>query len=224
MAHKNFKNKSFKRAKTSRPFKKLFLIACEGEKTEPNYIDDLVKQEKAKRRIAVGSKVLFVNHQHTDPSGVLEDLLSDSAYESAEQRWIVIDRDAVENIKSENGGHTQENFDNALLKASKEDVGVAYSNPCFELWLILHFEYRDSASSRIDVQRKALELLKKNKLLKAGDSIDILKAKKGLFTELGEKRLATAVKFAEKLYKKNGDTRNNPCTTFYQLINAIQDF
>lgn len=47
-----------------------------------------------------------------------------------------------------------------------------------ELWLILHFEYRDSSSSRIDVQKKALQLLKKSGLLKSNATVDDLKAKK----------------------------------------------
>lgn len=224
MAHRNFKNKSFKRKKKSLSLRKLFLIACEGEKTEPNYIDDLVQSEKDAKRIAIGSKVLIVNHQHTDPCGVLTDLCSDPNYEDAEQRWIVIDRDAVENIKSENGGHTQKNFDEALRNASEKGVSVAYSNPCFELWLILHFEYRDSSSSRIDVQKKALQLLKKNKLLKPDAIIDDLKAEKGLFTALGEKRLEKAIKGAEKLYEKNSGACQNPCTTFHKLIEAIKSF
>ncbi|MEE1277106.1 MAG: RloB family protein [Fibrobacteraceae bacterium] len=224
MAHRNFKNKSFKRKKKSLSLRKLFLIACEGEKTEPNYINDLVQSEKDAKRIAIGSKVLIVNHQHTDPCGVLTDLCSDPNYEDAEQRWIVIDRDAVENIKSENGGHTQKNFDEALCNASEKGVSVAYSNPCFELWLILHFEYRDSSSSRIDVQKKALQLLKKNKLLKPDAIIDDLKAEKGLFTALGEKRLEKAIKGAEKLYEKNSGACQNPCTTFHKLIEAIKSF
>lgn len=224
MAHRNFRNKSFKRKKKSLSLRKLFLIACEGEKTEPNYINDLIQSEKDARRIASGSKVLIVNHQHTDPCGVLTDLCSDPKYEDAEQRWIVIDRDAVENIKSENGGHTQENFDKALCGASEKGVDVAYSNPCFELWLILHFEYRDSSSSRIDVQKKALQLLKKSKLLKPNATINDLKAEKGLFTALGETRLEKAVKGAEKLYEINGGTRQNPCTTFHKLIEAIKSF
>lgn len=224
MTHRNFKNKSFKRKKNRQPFKKLFLIACEGEKTEPNYIEDLVRRGKETRKIAVGSKVLIVHHQHTDPCGVLTDLLSDPNYEYAEQRWIVIDRDSIENIKSENGGHTQENFDRALLGSSKAGVDVAFSNPCFELWLILHFEYRDSASSRVDVQKKALELLKKNKLLKPEASLDDLKAEEGLYSALGEKRLIKAVKNAEKLCEIHGNECLNPCTTFHKLINAIKGF
>ncbi len=224
MAHRNFKNKSFKRKKKSLSLRKLFLIACEVEKTEPNYINDLVQSEKDAKRIAIGSKVLIVNHQHTDPCGVLTDLCSDPNYEDAEQRWIVIDRDAVENIKSENGGHTQKNFDEALCNASEKGVSVACSNPCFELWLILHFEYRDSSSSRIDVQKKALQLLKKNKLLKPDAIIDDLKAEKGLFTALGEKRLEKAIKGAEKLYEKNSGACKNPCTTFHKLIEAIKSF
>ena len=110
------------------------------------------------------------------------------------------------------------------MDSSKAGVNVAFSNPCFELWLILHFEYRDSASSRFEVQKKALELLKNNKLLKPKAALDDLKAGKGLFSALGEKRLAKAVKNAEKLWEINGEECLNPCTTFHKLINAIKGF
>lgn len=66
--------------------------------------------------------------------------------------------------------------------------------------------------------------MKKNKLLKSDATVDDLKAEKGLFTALGEKRLEKAVKGAEKLYEINGGTCQNPCTTFHKLIQAIKSF
>lgn len=222
MTIRDFRKKSFQRKVAKRSPKKLFLIACEGEKTEPNYINDMVESYKRAGKIAIGSRVLIVNHQHTDPAGVLKDLLAHPYFEDAEQRWIVVDRDEVENIKSENGGHTQENFDFAMQESASHNVDVAYSNPCFELWLVLHFEYRDSSSSRVDIQKKALELLKKEKILRVSDKIDDLKAAKGLFMVLGEKRLNTARKNAEKLYCRHGENRDNPSTSVHKLVDAVE--
>ncbi len=224
MAVRDFKKKSFQRKIVKRNPKKLFLIACEGEKTEPNYICDLVDFCKRTGKIAIGSRVLIVNHQHTDPTGVLKDLLGHPNFEDAEQRWIVIDRDEIENIKSENGGHTQENFDQAIRESTLHNVEIAYSNPCFELWLVLHFEYRDSNCSRIDIQKKALDLMKKEKFLPSSAKVNDLKAIKGMFTMLGEKRLIVAMKNAERLYKLFGQDYRNPSTSVHKLVEAVENF
>lgn len=52
--------------------KKAFLIACEGECTEPNYIKNLVAVEKLNKNIAEGTVVKIATHQHSDPCGVLQ--------------------------------------------------------------------------------------------------------------------------------------------------------
>jgi hypothetical protein len=48
------------------------------------------------------------------------------SYEENDEIWTVFDRDA----------HPQ--FDEAVKLCEQNRVGVARSNPCFELWLILH--------------------------------------------------------------------------------------
>ena len=53
---------------------KSFLIASEGECTEPNYINGLVKYQKQQHLIAAGTKVIIAKHQHSDPCGVITDL------------------------------------------------------------------------------------------------------------------------------------------------------
>ena len=48
--------------------RKTFIIACEGECTEPNYINGLVKYQKELHVIAEGTTVIIAKHQHSDPT------------------------------------------------------------------------------------------------------------------------------------------------------------
>ena len=61
--HDNFKNFSPEVRKGEHiNVRKSFIIACEGECTEPNYINGLVKYQKQQRLIAVGTKVIIAKH------------------------------------------------------------------------------------------------------------------------------------------------------------------
>jgi len=130
----------------------LLLIACEGEQTEPNYLrgylSDLIRE-----KIISSRSYIIVPHGHTDPVGVLKDLLNyrkDGLVASDfERKWIFIDRDEVRT--NETSGHTQENFNAAIVQGVKNNVKVAWSNPCFELWFLLHYVYRCTPVDRSDL-------------------------------------------------------------------------
>ena len=200
--------------------RKAFLIACEGICTEPNYILGLVQYEKGNKRIAEGTVVKIAQHQHSDPCGVLNDLLTAPNRDSFDECWIVIDRDEVEYKGNGIGGHTKENFDKAIEGCKNNKVEIACSNPCFELWIVLHFEYRDTQCSRDDIQHKALEklntLLSKGKQLK---KVDDMKSMTDLYPLLKEKT-GVAIKFAEKL-SANEERQENPSTGVYKLVKAL---
>ena len=56
--------------------------------------------------------------------------------------WCVFDRDEHENVNV------------ALDDARRNDISVGFSNPCFELWLLIHFEDQRAHIGRQDVVRK----------------------------------------------------------------------
>lgn len=219
--HQNLKSISHeKRKPESKESKKVFLIACEGICTEPNYILGLVKYQKSMQVIAAGTEVIIPPHQHSDPYGVLQDLLGTPNYESYDELWIVIDRDEVELKRKGFGGHTEENFQKALKESKEHGVKVACSNPCFELWIVLHFEYRDTACSRGDIQKKALvkinSILPKEKQLK---KVENLKSGENLY-DLLKNRVDIARRNAKKL-KANEKIKANPSTGMYKLLDSL---
>lgn len=219
--HNSLKNTEslVRKGETKTPLK-AYLISCEGICTEPHYIKGLVDYEKANRKIAEGTEVLIAKHGHSDPLGVLQDLLDTPNYESYDELWIVIDRDEIELKGKGFGGHTKENFQKALEESKKHGVAVACSNPCFELWIVLHFEFRDTACSRDDIQKKALEkvnsILPKDKQLK---NVDDLKALKNLYDLLKDK-VDTARINAAKL-KANEEKNENPSSGMYKLLDSL---
>lgn len=201
--HKRDKNKIDK--------KSVIILACEGSKTEKNYFkaffDYLIRTGNLSPRSYV-----FANHQHTHPTGVLNDLLhykgtDGLTYKDFDNKWIVIDRDE-ERLKGE--GHSLQDFNNAILASQSKNISVAYSNPCFEIWYLLHFNYYDSSIDR-DTAYSKLENIMKN--YKKGD--------KSHFTNLFD-NLDTAIINAKKLDDTSAldiyNAQKNPITTVYKII------
>lgn len=190
------------------------LIACEDSVSAPLYFRAIFTDLVKNHAIAASSFVI-AKHGHTDPEGVLEDLLAHPNYEEFSHKWIVIDRDEE---RTNGGGHTLENFNKAILEAKKNKVEVAYSNPCFEIWYLLHFEYRNTAIDRDEVLEKLESYIEYNK---------------NVLPDLNADQQKFAVKNAERLIadwqatnyaSKTSPESDNPSTTVHDLVNVLNGF
>jgi len=82
-----------KRIIETKPIRQSIIIACEGTKTECLYLENIFTRLKTFHKITANSLVI-AKHKHTDPKGVLKDLLAyPDDYKSFSHKWIVIDRD-----------------------------------------------------------------------------------------------------------------------------------
>ena len=181
------------------------ILACEGTKTECLYFQDIFKELQIRHKITSDSLVI-AKHSHTDPEGVLDDLLNHPNYQGFTYKWIVIDRDIE---RTNGGGHTVDNFNTALSRARGKKIKVAYSNPCFEIWYLLHLEYRNTAIDRDELVNK-LEFeqgYQKNTLFEQG-SVD--------FAIANAKRLLAS-------YPHHNPERDNPSTTVHKLLEDLKD-
>ena len=200
------------RTQNSRNERETVLIACEDSVSAPLYFRHIFSDLKNNHAIAASSLVI-ANHKHTNPVGVLQDLRDHPDYQDFDHKWIVIDRDEA---RTNGGGHTLESFNQALAEAKNEVIGVAYSNPCFEIWYLLHFEYRNTAIDRGELF-KQLERdyhYEKNALL-----------------ELTIEQQKTAIKNAQKLIESCKSTQgvinpatDNPSTTVHLLVELLNGF
>lgn len=113
----------------------LLVIACEGEKTEAEYLSFSCFQNSRVKLCIVPSK-----DGKSSPIHVLENLKEEAEkydLKPGDQIWIVIDTDRW----------TFETQLKPLLNAKirKFPVNIAVSNPCFELFLYLHFSHMPTA-------------------------------------------------------------------------------
>ncbi len=208
------KQKKLARKQTNREELKRVIIACEGEVTEKNYFQDFFDELIQDHHIAKTSLVI-AKHKHTNPTGVLKDLLNELEHDSDfEHKWIVIDRDEE---RVGGGGHTKENFNSSLEIAKSKKINVGYSNPSFEIWYLLHFEFKNTAIDRDEVVEKLANIIgyKKNQL--------------GMFNMLKDSQI-NAISNAKRLLatfeygqREHTPAEDNPLTTVYRLIEILNN-
>ena len=133
------REREFDRLRKIRSSNEVVLIICEGEKTEPNYFKGL----RAILRLNKENVVIHDRRSGSDPQSLvnsaeeeyLKDLKRDPEKQGYDQVFVVFDKD------------THGTYNDALQKMaglSKKHKGkfkAIVSVPCFEFWLLLHFEY-----------------------------------------------------------------------------------
>jgi hypothetical protein len=128
MEQKRFKPPS--RASGNRDAK-LIIIATEGEVTEKKYFEDLAF---AYQRPDIYVKVLEKVNPGSDPEAVITQLddfrRQYSRRKNFDELWLVVDVDRWNQKKLSAVG----------VMCIQKNYGYAVSNPCFELWLLLHLK------------------------------------------------------------------------------------
>ncbi len=120
--------RKFQRPLGQRRYRKLFVIAVEGAKTEPQYFATLNNQQSVIRVNCLKGK------HDSSPLQVLrrmQDHLKKEALKKSDEAWLVVDKD-----QWTNGQLAQLNGWSQVA----DNYGFALSNPKFEYWLLLHFE------------------------------------------------------------------------------------
>ena len=122
------KKRDFRRVSNIRNVKKIFVIATEGEKTEPVYFNDL---KALHRNSLVYVKVLKRQNSASSPAHVIKELNRFKSHwelKADDELWILIDKD--------NWGN--KNLSITATQCVQKKYYLAVSNPCFEVWLLLH--------------------------------------------------------------------------------------
>lgn len=117
---------------------KLFILSYEGQVTEKKYFEDfrtseyfndsgLIETVPLKRPKNTGSDPISVKK-------LLENAKREYRFKETDEFWLIIDRDHWETIhKHDFSGLVRD------CKAEK-NFYLAMSNPCFEIWLVLHLK------------------------------------------------------------------------------------
>lgn len=188
------------------------MIVCEGKVTEPKYFEEF--------------KVLYNNslvHITTIggagvPESVVERAIEErqrllatarrtrDSFDFEFEVWAVFDRDS----------HPKLQVPNAITAAGRNNISVAFSNPCFEVWGLMHFECVAKPGHHHETQRELKRLLN-GYCHQTNPVISPVQLKD---------RYADAVKNAERALKDrladSQDAAADPSTTVFRLTERIR--
>jgi hypothetical protein len=126
------------------------------------------------------------------------------SFEKNDQVWIACDCDQHPQLKR------------AFDKARANDIGVAFSNPCVEVWAYLHFSDHDKPLGRHEMQ-KQLSMTMPAYDRDNNKEFDYEQMKDGYHD---------AVRRAERMEQRRLEQRDplgNPYTSFYKLTRLIYE-
>lgn len=148
MARKFREARSIRRKASSIKPKIKIIAFCEGENTEPDFIKGFSKLHgnglvSVECVGAAGTPVTIVNACAEMVKTLNRKARkSDDPLDKNYQVWAVFDRDEHPNVEA------------AFDKAHANNIKVAFSNPCFELWPYLHYASQTADIHRWDMQKK----------------------------------------------------------------------
>lgn len=207
-----------KRGTRRRKVKPVILIVTEGSQTEPKYFEHFrTRQTNIDIRV-VGSRT---SSGETDYTSLIRKAIdyqnkNQISITDGDSIWVIADGDI--NYNNPDPVNTKNNqFVKARKLAGSKGIQIAISNPCFELWYLLHFQY-------------TTKFLKDYSAVNASLSSFISDYKKSddVYTSLFQ-HTKTAIQNAKQLelfHQKNGDfapfeLTTNPFTDVYRLVELL---
>lgn len=178
-------------------------VLTEGRRTEPDYLVGWVRRN---------ARV----HLNIDDTGMTPDALVRRAKEHVQSQprrradrdfdeiWCVFDTDAHENLP------------HAIEDARQSGIAVAVSNPCFELWLVLHVREQTAYIDRHDVQRLSNDL-------GLSDGKRIAATVRNTLADAFQTARERAQQLAQRHAGNNSPARSNPSTDVWRLVDQLRD-
>lgn len=181
-------------------------IICEGKETEINYF-----RHFRTRRCLVD--VVPISSKHTAAEHLVKHaraLISHADYfpKDGDQIWCVFDCDENSDVA----------LRNAAEFAKQKGYHIAYSNPCFEYWYLLHFVKQNGYLK--DANEVLCLLQSRGRLEKYAKNLDV-------FQELLPYQPAAIQRAKERIEQLYQDDviilsrSSNPVTTVYELVEYL---
>jgi RloB-like protein len=181
------------------------LVFVEGLRTEDLYLTYWRRQYRDRVRVEI-------DPYRGGPLQLVEKAVEAQRTEAREARrgrgrahnqiWCVFDRDE------------HPNFAEAIGLAGRRSINLAVSNPCLELWFVLHFEDRTAYLERQEAQHRAEQLLGCSKVL-TDSCLNAL-------AERYDEARRRAVKLDEKHAGDGSPPGSNPSSSVWRLIDLIR--
>jgi Rad3-related DNA helicase len=198
--------RSNRRPHSPKQRKKRFLLCCEGKGTEPDYFKGLATVLRSSKLV----DVVIADHEATDPKQIVEQAKRERASASRRAKRADDDNELYDEVWCVFDRDEHHHFDEAVQQALANELGLAVSNPCFELWIILHFRDQESTISR----KAALKLAQKH----------IPGYNKRVEYSKVQGRARKAIERAEKMESRavrNGKPTDNPTSGVWRLVVSL---
>jgi len=135
-----------KRKTASRSERKTVVVFCEGEASEPDYIKAVKRLPNVRANTSIN---IEIDPRRGVPLTLVQRAVDRIADDEVDECWCVFDVEWPQN---------HPNLIHAVELADQHNIRLAISNPCFELWLILHFEDQAAFMDTKKAERRSREL------------------------------------------------------------------
>lgn len=219
-----------------RKVKPTIVIVCEGKETEPIYFEKFrTKYVNVDVKIPDKSSKGKNKGKETDPSSLVEKAIyykkrMDIIHKDGDRVWCIFDVD-INYQNPDAKTSKQKEIESAYKDAYKNNIYLGISNPCFELWYLLHFQYttgflKDGDAVKQRLNTTPIKNYKKNVCIhthikdKINIAIDHAKKLKAYHEDLG-KTFVNIEKDKSKLNIKD-IVDSNPYTNIGDLIEYME--
>ncbi|WP_375789970.1 RloB family protein [Bradyrhizobium sp. Pha-3] len=197
-----------RRRRAVRDPKRRFLVVCEGKNSEPAYLRALARWADIIIDViaAAGTPEVIAKKaiEEATSRGVIGRRRAKLLwYERTDEVWAVFDRDE------------HKYYEEALRLCEQNGIGIGRSNPCFEVWIVLHFEDFHRPDDRDKVFDHLCNLC---------PGYEEGKGKKVDFDELLKNLNAAEERAEAQLAARSneGSEHNPPSTTFFMLTRSVR--
>jgi RloB-like protein len=198
---------SLRRSKPA-PTRRIIRVHTEGRRTEPEYLARILDLNDR-------PVVLQIDPRHGVPATLVANAIATKHRNNTEARrgrdelidehWCIFDHDEHPDI------------DESVLRAVDHGIGIVTSNPCFELWLVLHYADHRRHVDRHTIQKLAQQHLPGLARDPKGISLDQA-ATLSHFLESATRR----AKGLDLMHETNLSTpRSNPSTDAWRLVQRL---
>jgi hypothetical protein len=146
MTPRRSRAKDLKRKVAARPERRTIVVFCEGEASEPDYINGLRRLPGVRANTSVS---IEIDPDQGVPLTLVKRAVEQKRDDEVDECWCVFDVEWPKN---------HPNLKQAIHLANEHGIRLAISNPCFELWLILHFADHTAFLTTDEAERMSRKL------------------------------------------------------------------
>lgn len=212
------KGKLEKRGAKRRQVKPVILIITEGSQTEPKYFEHFRNRHTNIDIRVVGSRSSAGESDYVSLIRKAAEYQNKNQISSTygDSVWVVADGDVNYNnpdpVEAKN-----KQLQKAVKMAESKDMNLVISNPCFELWYLLHFQYTTKMLNDYSAVKDLLAKYIPN-YEKAGDVYEQLAPH--TFNAISNAKRLEAY-HVQNCAKLPLDLKSNPYTDVYRLVEKI---